>query len=283
MSLVFALLAALSNAVNVITQHIASTSDPGKSKGWRFVWYLLSNPLWLFGGAALIGAFLFQALALHNGSLSIVQTLLMTELVFSLVLRRFWVRQSVSLQAWTAAVVTCASVSVFIVAAEPRGGHANPNSKAWVATIIGCAAAAGALALLGTRGSPSRRAAFLAISSSVVWALEATFIKTMTDTLTADGIGDAFLHWPIYAVAAGGVVGTLLTQAALHVGPLRASQPFLVIVDPMVSILLSVYLFGEYFSTNIGDLILASVSFAILCVGVVVLTRSVPQTMKRDL
>jgi hypothetical protein len=283
MSLVFALLAALSNAVNVITQHIASTSDPGKSKGWRFVWYLLSNPLWLFGGAALIGAFVFQALALHNGSLSIVQTLLMTELVFSLVLRRFWVRQSVSLQAWTAAVVTCVSVSIFIAAAEPRGGHANPNSKAWVATIIGCAAAAGVLALLGTRGSPSRRAALLAISSSVVWALEATFIKTMTDTLTADGIGDAFLHWPVYAVAAGGVVGTLLTQSALHVGPLRASQPFLVIVDPMVSILLSVFLFGEYFSTNIGDLIVASVSFTILCVGVVLLTRSVPQTMQRDL
>ena len=125
MSLLFALLAALSNAVNVITQHVASTSDPSKSKGWRFVWYLLSNPLWLFGGAALIGAFIFQAVALHIGSLSIVQTLLMTELVFSLVLRRFWVRQSVSLQSWTAAIVTCVAVSVFIVAAEPQGGHAD--------------------------------------------------------------------------------------------------------------------------------------------------------------
>jgi drug/metabolite transporter (DMT)-like permease len=89
----------------------------------------------------------------------------------------------------------------------------------------------------------------LAISSSVVWALEATFIKTMTDTLTEDGVGGAFLHWPVYAVAIGGVVGTLLAQAALHVGPLRVSQPFLVIVDPLVSILLSVYLFREYFTS----------------------------------
>ena len=283
MSLLFALLAALSNAVNVITQHVASTSDPSKSKGWRFVWYLLSNPLWLFGGAALIGAFIFQAVALHIGSLSIVQTLLMTELVFSLVLRRFWVRQSVSLQSWTAAIVTCVAVSVFIVAAEPQGGHADANSRAWVATIIGCTAAAGVLALLGTRGSPSRRAALLAISSSVIWALEATFIKAMTDTLTGDGLGGAFLHWPVYAVVAGGIVGTLLTQSALHVGPLRASQPFLVIVDPMVSILLSVYLFGEYFTTNISHLVVASVSFTVLCGGVVLLTRSVPPTMKRDL
>ena len=81
----------------------------------------------------------------------------------------------------------------------------------------------------------------------------------------------------------GGIIGTLLTQAALHVGPLRASQPFLVIVDPLVSILLSVYLFGEYFTSNIGDLIVASASFTILCVGVVWLTRSAPETMERDL
>ncbi|HZM56930.1 MAG TPA: DMT family transporter [Acidimicrobiales bacterium] len=283
MSLLFALLAALSNAVNVITQHVASTSNPDESKGWRFVWYLVSNPLWLFGGAALIGAFVFQAIALHNGPLSIVQTLLMTDLVFSLVLRRLWIRQSISLQAWTAAVVTCVAVSVFIVTAEPRGGHTDANSRAWTATIIACAASAGVLALLGTRGSPSRRAALLAISSSVVWALEATFIKAMTDTLTGDGVGGAFLHWPVYAVAVGGIIGTLLTQAALHVGPLRASQPFLVIVDPLVSILLSVYLFGEYFTSNIGDLIVASASFTILCVGVVSLTRSAPETMERDL
>jgi drug/metabolite transporter (DMT)-like permease len=283
MSLLFALLAALSNALNVITQHVASTSDPDQSKGWRFVWYLVSNPLWLFGGAALIGAFVFQAIALHNGPLSIVQTLLMTDLVFSLVLRRLWIRQSVSLQAWTAAVVTCAAVSVFIVTAEPRGGQADANSGAWTATIIACAATAGGLALLGSRGSPSRRAALLAISSSVVWALEATFIKSMTDTLTEDGGGGAFLHWPVYAVAVGGVVGTLLTQAALHVGPLRVSQPFLVIVDPLVSILLSVYLFGERFTSSIGDLIVASASFTILCVGVVWLTRSAPESMARDL
>jgi drug/metabolite transporter (DMT)-like permease len=282
LSVLFALLAALSNAANVITQHVASTSAPDESKGWRLVRYLLSNPLWIFGSAALLGAFVFQAIALHLGSLSIVQTLLMTDLVFSLVLRRLWIRQSISIQAWTAAVLTCAAVSIFIATAEPQGGHTAANPGDWTVTIIACAASAGVLALLGTRGSPSRRAALLAISSSVVWALEATFIKSMTDTLTADGVGGSFLHWPLYAVAVGGVIGTLLTQAALHVGPLRVSQPFLVIVDPMVSILLSVYLFGEHFTLDVGDLTLASVSFTILCAGVVWLTRSAPETVERD-
>ena len=281
MSLVFALLAALANAVNVATQHVASTSGPEKSTGWRFVRYLIGNPLWLIGGAALLGAFAFQAVALHIGTLSVVQTLLMTELAFSLVLRRVWIRQSISWRAWGSAVLTGASVSVFIVAAEPQGGQATPNGGDWLASILTCAGVAALLALLGTRGSPTRRAVLLATSSSVVWALEATFIKSMTDTVTQHGIGGAFLRWPVYAVAVAGVAGTLLTQAALHVGPLRASQPFLVIVDPLVSIVLSVYLFGEYFTTDAVDLTVASISFVALCAGVVLLTRTVPETMAR--
>ena len=54
-TILFALGAAFSNALNMITQHIASISDPGHTKGWRFVRYLVSNPLWLFGWVALAG------------------------------------------------------------------------------------------------------------------------------------------------------------------------------------------------------------------------------------
>ena len=89
MVIVFALLAALSNAVNVTTQHMASTADPRGSSGWRLVLYLFRSPLWLFGWVALAGAFVFQALALHDGQISIVQPLLATELIFALVLRQF--------------------------------------------------------------------------------------------------------------------------------------------------------------------------------------------------
>ena len=49
----------------------------------------------------------------------------------------------------------------------------------------------------------------------------------------------------------------------------------------MVSIVLSVYLFGEYFTSDVVDLTVASVSFVVLCIGVVLLTRTVPDTMER--
>jgi hypothetical protein len=78
------------------------------------------------------------------------------------------------------------------------------------------------------------------------------------------------------------VAALFLQQAALLVGPLRASQPFLVIIDPIVSIALSVWLFGEHFTSNAGALAVAAVAFAIMCAGVVVLTQTAPATMKAD-
>src|SRR5215470_12127623 len=73
LAVVFALAAALANAVNVLTQHKASIGAPKRVKGWRLALYLPRQPLWLLGVAAAVGSFVFQALALHNGPMSVVQ------------------------------------------------------------------------------------------------------------------------------------------------------------------------------------------------------------------
>jgi drug/metabolite transporter (DMT)-like permease len=277
--IVFALLAALSNAVNVTTQHMASTADPRGSSGWRLVLYLFRSPLWLFGWVALAAAFVFQALALNAGLLSVVQPLMAAELIFALVLRRFWIRQSILPITWGGAALTCVGLGVFIVASEPRGGHPTPTSHHWIAAAAACGAAAAVLAALAQRGSPTWRAALYASAAGTMWALVATFIKTTTDTLTQFGVAGIFTHWPLYALAAGAIAGTLLQQAALHVGPLKVSQPFLVIVDPIVSIALSIWLFGEYFTPSVAVLAIAAAAFAVMCAGVVLLTQTAPATM----
>ncbi len=279
MTIVYALLAALGNALNVVAQHVASIASPKKATGWRLVGYLFRSPLWLFGWIALAAAFLFQALALHAGQMSVVQPLLVTELVFALVLRRTWIRQPIRPATWWAAAVTCASLGVFLATAEPRGGNPVPASHAWVTAGVATVGAAVALMLLGLRGPPARRAALLAIASGIMWALVATFIKTTTETLSQFGAGGMFTHWPAYALAVSGAAAETLQQATLHVGPLSVSQPLLVIVDPIVSIALSVWIFGEYFTTNPLLLTASSAAFAAMCVAVSVLTRTAPATM----
>ena len=245
--------------------------------------YLIRNPLWLFGWVALAGAFVFQALALHDGLVSIVQPLLATELVFALVLRRFWIHQSIRPVTWAAAAVTCVSLTVFVVAGQPGDGHPTPIGHHWLSASLACCAAAGVLAVLTRWGSPGLRAALYASASAIIWALVTTFIKATTDTFTQFGVGGMFTHWPLYALAVGSVAALLLEQAALHVGPLRVSQPFLVIVDPIVSIGLSIWLFGEHFTSNGAVLALAAVAFAVMCAGVVLLTQTAPATMKADI
>jgi hypothetical protein len=278
----FALLAALCNAVSVITRHIASTADPDRPGGWRLAGYLLRNPRWLAGWAAQIAAFAFQAVALHVGQVSVVQPLLVTELVIALVLRRLWIHQSIAWAAWAGAAAACAGLTVFLVAAEPRGGNSTPQAGHWAAAVVACAGVVVVLIALAQGGSPSRKAALLGTAAGIVWALEATFIKTATDDLARAGVAGMLSNWPVYAVAVGGIAGVLLEQVALQIGPLRVSQPLLTIVDPIVSIALSVWLFDEYFLMDAGVLAAAAAGFCVMCAGVVVLSAAAPETLKAD-
>jgi drug/metabolite transporter (DMT)-like permease len=277
----FALLAAFSNALNVVTQHRASIGDPRHRKGWNFVRYLVTNPLWLFGWIALAAAFVFQALALHNGTMSVVQPLLVTELVFALVLRRVWIHQDIRAITWWAAALTCVGLALFIAMSEPSGGTADPTGHAWVTAVVATAGAAGVLVVLGLKGSAVRRAALLGAATSVLWALVAAFIKATTDSLTQFGLGGMFAHWPVYALAATGLAAELLNQAALHVGPLSVSQPLIVIVDPIVSIALSVWVYAETFTESVPRLAVGAFAFAGMCVAATVLARTAPSTMER--
>ena len=277
LSVAFALAAALSSAVNLMTQHSASHGAPKGEKGWRLVAYLFRQPPWLIGWIAAGGAFAFQAVALHQGQLSVVQPVLVTELVFVLVLRRVWIHQEVARAAWAAALVVCAALAAFLVAAEPTGGHSTPEAAQWLTALPVFGGAIAVLAVLGTRGSPTRRAALLAAAAGLTWAMTATFLKTASETLAMHGISGMLTRWPVYALVAAVITGMLLSQAALHVGPLSVSQPLLAIVNPLASIALSVWLFDERFTDSPPRIALAALAMVILAAAVIALSRAAPE------
>jgi drug/metabolite transporter (DMT)-like permease len=279
LAVVFALAAALANAVNLMTQHKASIGAPKRVKGWRLALYLPRQPLWLLGVAAAVGSFVFQALALHNGPMSVVQPLLITELVFTLVLRRVWIHQDLARAAWVSVSVVCVALAVFLAVGEPTGGHPYPAQSQWLSAGLVFGGAIMALTLLGLRGSPVRRAATLAAATGLTASLEASFLKTATQTLSVSGIGGTLVDWVVYAFIAATITGALLQQGALHVGPLSVSQPLLVIIDPFASIIFSVWLFGERFTNSPAKLAIGVVAFAVMAVGVVMLTRTAPQDL----
>jgi hypothetical protein len=278
-TVVFALAAAFSNGANVITQHSASIGAPKREKGLHLVRYLFRQPLWLLGWVAAVGGFVFQALALRNGQLSVVQPLLVTELVFVLLMRRMWFRQDIAGAAWAAAAAVCAAIAVFLSVAEPTGGRANPETAEWLSALLVFGGIVGVLTIAGMRGSPLRKTIAFALAGALAWALMAVFLKATTDTIASFGILGMLSRWPVYALAVAALSGTLLEQAALHVGPLSVSQPLLIVVNPLASIVLSVWLFEEHFTSSPPRIVIAVVSFAAMAAGVVELSRRAPQNM----
>ncbi|HVA09800.1 MAG TPA: DMT family transporter [Acidimicrobiales bacterium] len=282
-TILLALAAALANAVHLMTQHSASAGASSKHGHWELLKFLIRQPLWLLGWVAAAAGFAFQALALHGGQLSVVQILLVTELVFALLLRRFWIRQHIAKTAWTAALVTCGALGVFLIAAEPHGGHVQPSATEWISAIVVFGVIVAVLGFLARWGSPVRRVALYAVAASITWALMATFIKATTDVLAESGPLGTLAHWPVYALIVSGIIGSVLQQAALQVGPLSVSQPVLVVVDPAVAIVLSVWIFGERIAVSPAQKIITSVAFVVMAAGVTVLSRAAPNDLDPSL
>jgi hypothetical protein len=266
-----------------MTQHAASVGVSDSHRGWDLVAFLIRQPLWLLGWAAAAGGFGFQAVALHSGQLSIVQPLLVTELVFALLLRRFWIRQHIAKMAWTGAVITCGALTVFLTAAEPHGGHLQPDAGDWASALAVFGGAVAVFAVMAWWGSPVRRAALYATAASITWALMAAFIKATTNVLVASGPVGTLEHWPVYALIGSAVIGSVLQQAALQVGPLSVSQPLIVVVDPAVAIALSVWIFDERFTVSVAQKTIAAVAFCVMALGVTVLSRTAPSDLERSI
>ncbi|HVM64653.1 MAG TPA: DMT family transporter [Acidimicrobiales bacterium] len=275
-SVLFAFGSAFANSLNLVTQHVASTAAPATVRGWRLARYLVRNPLWLLGVGATVAAFVLQALALYHGRLSVVQSILVTELVFTLVIGRVWLRRPVAAAAWVSASVTSAGLALFLGMSEPKGGHPQATAAAWLPVLLTFGGASAVLTFFARGGSPVRRAALYATASGIVWALFATFLKSVTDVLGASGVRAVLGRGAIYGLIVAAIAGTVLTQAALHYGPLRVSQPLMVIVDPVVSIVLGIWLFGEHFEGSPWTTAFGAAGFAAMAAGVVCLARTAP-------
>jgi drug/metabolite transporter (DMT)-like permease len=283
-AIVFAVLSALSNACSAVLQRLAvcNRARTGARPGWRAAIDLVRQPVWLLGALFLIGTFGFQALALYFGPLSVVQPILVLELVFTLGLRVFVRHDDITSRTWAAALTICLGLAAFLVVASPGRGTQDAAAGRWMAAIGIWGLAVLALFLLARRGSPARRAALLGAATAVVWSVDAAFVKQAVDVLAHSGPLGLLMSWPLYAVIGTGVLGTVLLQAAYAAGPLAASQSTLLIVDPLASIALGIELFHEHLNAGPGYLAGAVASLAVLGIGVVMLSVWAPPVMTAE-
>ncbi|MGW1290123.1 DMT family transporter [Streptomyces sp. NPDC002586] len=250
-TVLLALLAALSNASASVLQRRAAVQEPYEDSGAGGVGAavhrlgrLLRRPYWVAGAALLAVSGLLQAGALAVGSLSLVQPLLATELLFTLVVGGVVFRRRPDLRTWLAFAALAAGLAVFLLAAAPGAGRPTAPPRAW---LLGGGGVLGAVVLLVAAARPARgapRAALLGLASAVCFATTAALLKEAVGRL-GQGPAAMFAHWSPYATGGAGIVAFLLLQSAFGAGSLTASQPALTLGDALTSVVLGWVLFAE--------------------------------------
>ncbi|MER7465830.1 DMT family transporter [Streptomyces sp. NPDC097981] len=271
----FALFAALSNALATVLQRRAALTVP-QSEGFRFglVLDLLRRPVWIAGILAVIAAGVGQAAALATGALVLVQPLFVLELPLALLIASLVTRRRLPGALWLAVAGVVAGLGVALAAASPAGNRTHVPVDRWIPALAVCASVVAALAVAGLRRPPGRaRAGCLGAATAVCYALTAALMKHSVYVLTDGGIGAFLTAWQTYAFGATGICAVLLLEHAMQGGPLVASQPALTLGDASVSVALGVVLYEEHLRA--GWWVLPQLlGVALICMGVLALARA---------
>lgn len=275
LAVVFAVLGAASNATGTAFQReAASTLKQGG--GLHFLLMLVRQPAWTIGVLGVMGAALFQALALLNGPIALVQPLFVLELPFALLIVGRLLHRHIPREGWYGVGLVVAGLGLLLGSAAPHGGGAQAPMSRWIPALAACFGLMAAATLLArTRSSPAVRAAALGAASAVGNAMTAALLKSATTTFSDHGIAAFLSTWQTYGFALTGIAAVLLLENALQAGPLAASQPALTIGDALVSLVLGVTVFKE--SVRVGWWLLPELlGISLMCFGVVLLTRAIP-------
>ncbi len=240
----------------------------------RLLRRLVRRPLWLFGWFTNLIGFGVQALALHFGSVALVQPVLVTQLLFALPMAAAWQRRRPGTRDWTSSVLICGGLVVFLAVrgVAPVADHADRVKLAW-----GCIAAAAAVAvlLLGCVGMPPLvRAAMIAVGAGLCFAVSAAMIKLTSDDLLQAGVAATARDWPGYVLAASTLCGLLLEQGAFAAGSLASAIAAMSIANPVASYLLGVFAFGVAPPEGSGPLAGLAGAAVLISLGAVGLAHS---------
>jgi len=269
-----AVLAALVNALSAIFQRIGVQNAPDDTvMSVRLIRHAFSNAIWFAGLAMIAVGFVLQAGALWFGQLSSVQPIVTTELLFLVLILGVWFRYHLGWREWGGSAAAAGGLAAFLVVAAPGGGDQVPTRHTWLVVFVVIGVASAAFAALGFIGPRWFRAAMFGSSGAVVFALSAALTKQLT-ILISEGWSHVFTDWDPYALVVTGVIGLFLIQSSFHAGPVTASQTSLTVIDPVVSVLLGIYLFHDRLQTAGWRLPVELVAGVVVIGGIFILSTS---------
>jgi drug/metabolite transporter (DMT)-like permease len=242
---------------------------------------LAGQTMWLLGTAALLTGYVFQAAALDRGRLAIIQPLLVTTVVFALPLGYFLTKQHVGRREVIGAAVIVLGLALFAIFGDPAGGRENAPGDEWAIAIAVIAAVCCVLLLFGGRGGLTMKAAVYGTVAGILFGLSAALTKPTLDFLH-EGIDELLSHWEPYALAIAGVLGFVLQQVSLGTGRLAPSVATVSVANPVVSMLLGIFLLDERLSRPAWHVVVACIGLGLALAGAVVISVARETRGERD-
>jgi hypothetical protein len=236
---------------------------------------LMRDPRWLLGWAAGIAGFGAQALALHVGSITVVQALTVTQLLFALPLGTIPAGRLPLRRDWLGGAAVCAGLITLLTI---RGDVPQTTARrVEVLPVAGVAATLIALLLVLAwlvRARPQSRTAAVAAAAGVCFCMTAVFLVYAGDDVSRHGLPAAVFHWPVAGLAASTLLGTLMVQNAFAGGSLPTAMTTMTITDPVASWLAGIVLFDARPAVGPGGLTGSVLAFASIAVGIAALATS---------
>ena len=112
----------------------------------------------------------------------------------------------------------------------------------------------------------------MGIAVGTVHACGAALIKSCTNVATS-GVVALLTSWQLYLFLLAGGAGLLLTQLAFQAGPLSASLPAITTVDPLLSVVIGVWVYDERLKAGPGSVVTEVLCLVLLSVSAVRLSR----------
>ncbi len=234
---------------------------------------LVRNRGWLLGMGCDVVGYGLQFVALGHGPLVIVQPLLVCGLLFALPIGAAWAGRRLRRRDWVAAVLVCAGLAVFLLVASPEAGTSDVRPLVWGVILASTGGAALVLVLVSLHRQAWQRAVLLSASAGVIYGVSAALTKTSSHLLDA-GVLHLVDHWQPYILLVAAVGGMVVAQSAFQAGSLDASLPMMTVVDPIVSIVIGAFAFGEAISSSAAAVVLEVIALIGMSGGVFLLARS---------
>lgn len=269
-AIVFAVAAGAAFAVANLVQQRAARSSPSGPLSPRLILELVRNRTWLIGLGLVATSYGLQSVALSFGPLSLVQSIMVSEIVFTAPVSARLHDERVGPRLVLGALAVATGLPIALVSAAPHGGNPVASDAGWV-LVVGAVGVIVGLGLLARRLLHGvYRASALAFCGAVVMGTQSALLAVSLVHLRQGAVA-VVSAWQTYLLIIASLVGGWLIQAAYRDGPLAASLPMLDAGEPTVAALIGVLLFGEQLEGGPVRLPLAILGMALVLAGIVTL------------